>query len=358
MAVFKKNNEWWIDYYVNGQRRREKVGPTKTLAENALRKRKVEIAEGKFLDIKKRERIKFEDFAKEFVSVYSKPNKKSWKNDEWNLQLLGRFFNGRNINEITIKDIEIYKSKRCQEVKPATVNRNLTTLKTMFKKAEEWGKIDKNPTKGVKLLREPSGRIRFLEREEIAKLLSVCSKKLRPIVIVALYTGMRRSEILGLKWRDCDFVRNNIRLADSKNGEGREIPMNEQVKTALMRVAKHPESQYIFCDKDGNRIGNVRKTFFTALRKSGIKDFHFHDLRHTFASQLVMASVDINTVRELMGHRDLRMTLRYSHLSPSYKKRAVDILGRRMDTIWSPEQLSEKTKNSEISQVFENKVVI
>jgi len=118
-------------------------------------------------------------------------------------------------------------------------------------------------------------------------------------------------------------------------------------KTALIRHRKHPESPYIFCNMDGRPLRNVRKSFFTALKKSAILDFHFHDLRHTFASQLVMAGVDLNTVRELLGHKKIEMTLRYSHLSPDHKKRAVDILARRMDTIWTPSPvLTNKPKTA------------
>ncbi|MFH1640351.1 MAG: tyrosine-type recombinase/integrase [Candidatus Omnitrophota bacterium] len=95
----------------------------------------------------------------------------------------------------------------------------------------------------------------------------------------------------------------------------------------------------------------------TAVNKSGIVNFHFHDLRHTFASQLVMSGVDLNTVRELLGHKSLEMVLRYSHLSPDHKKRAVDILGKRRDTFWTLEQNKEQAQKEATSQVFDNKLV-
>ncbi len=336
MGIYFKKGNWFIDYRVNGRRKREKVGTSRALAEFALKKRTIEIAENKFLDVRRENKIKFEDLARDFINLYSKLNKKSWQSDVFNIRALCKVFKGRLFQEITPFEIEKYKSERLQSVGPATVNRELATLKTIFSTAIAWGKTDVNPARTVKNLKEPHGRLRFLEKEEIGTLLAHCSGMLKPVVIVALHTGMRRGEILGLKWQDIDFRRNIITLLDTKNGERRDLPMNEQVKTAFMRVKKHPESPYVFCNKDGNPFRSLRKSFFTALKKSGIINFRFHDLRHTFASQLVMSGVDINTVRELLGHKDIRMTLRYSHLSSAHKQRAVDILGKSMDTVSLP----------------------
>ena len=294
----------------------------------------------------------------EYLKLYSMPNKKSWKTDEYNLKKLEAAFRGKYLYSITIKDVEKFKSDRSQEVSPSTVNRELATLKTLFGKAVAWERVHENPAKSVKFLREPKGRLRFLEREDIVKLLTNCNKRLRPMVVLALNTGMRRGEILGLKWRDVDFKRHIITLLDTKNGEKREVYINEQVKTALIGVRKYPESPYIFCNNKGKPYYDIRKSFFTALTKSGIINFHFHDLRHTFASQLVMSSVDINTVRELLGHKDIRMTLRYSHLAPSHKQRAVDILGQKMDTFWTLEQKSKDGRNPESLQHIDNKEVV
>lgn len=133
--------------------------------------------------------------------------------------------------------------------------------------------------------------------------------------------------------------------------------MNDVVQKTVIGILKHPDSQYIFCNNDGESYGDIKKSFFTAINKSGIVNFHFHDLRHTFASQLVMSGVDLNTVRELLGHKSLEMTLRYSHLSPDHKKRAVDILGKRMDSFWTLEQNKEKGQKSVVSQVFDNQLV-
>ncbi|MBU0467533.1 MAG: site-specific integrase [Candidatus Omnitrophica bacterium] len=349
MGVYKKNASWWIDYYVSGRRYREKVGPSKALAETVLQKRRVEIAEGKFLDKKITKKVKFEDFANEYLEIHSKVNNKSWKKSDWtNLNVLKKTFSGLYLHEITSIKIERFKIERLKTVESSSVNRQLACLKCMFNKAIEWGAYaGDNPVKKVQLLKEKNQRLRFLEREEIVRLLSRCNSYLKPIVVIAINTGMRRGEILNLKWMDVDFRRGLINIYISKNSDKREIPMNEHVKTALIRHKKHPKSDFVFCKKDGEPIKDIKKTFFTALNKSGIKEFRFHDLRHTFASHLVMSGVDLNTVRELMGHKSLQMTLRYSHLSPSHKKRAVDVLGKRMDTIWTPEANWDENKASQ-----------
>jgi len=370
MGVILKRDNWYIDYYCNGRRKREKIGTSKKLAEIVLKKRKVAIAEGKFLDIKKEQKIRFEDFASEYLELHSKL-KKSYYTDVKIIGLLVKYFSGKYLYEITSLDIEKFKSARANQVKksklkdgkeqfiaPATVNRSLAVLKSMFNRAIVWGKADNNPFKGVKLFKENNQRLRFLEKEEIGKLLENCYEHLKPIVIVALNTGMRKGEILGLRWRDIDIQRGIIHLLDTKNGEKREVPMNEIVQRTIIGVLKHPESQYIFCNNKGQPYGDIKKSFLTALGKSGIVNFHFHDLRHTFASQLVMSGVDLNTVRELLGHKSLEMTLRYSHLSPDHKKRAVDVLGKRLDTFWTPKQIEEKAQEIETLQLIENKLVV
>lgn len=337
MGIFQKKGSWYIDYYAFGKRARKKIGPSKALAENVLRKRKVEIAENKYLDIRKEQRIKFADFADEYLEIHSKVNNRSWENAELPpVKRLKAYFGGKYLHEITPQSIEQFKAQAVNEVKPATVNRSLAILRSIFNKAIEWGKFNgKNPVKGIKFFKEHP-RLRFLEKEEIVKLIENCSEHLRPIVILALNTGMRKGEMLGLKWYDLDFKRDIIYLRMTKNGEKREVPVNDQVKHALIGVRKHPESPYVFCDKDGKPYADIRKSFFTACKKSGIISFRIHDLRHTFASQLVMSGIDLNTVRELLGHKSLDMTLRYSHLSPNFKKKAVDILGRQIGTIWTP----------------------
>ncbi|TET62236.1 site-specific integrase, partial [Candidatus Aerophobetes bacterium] len=288
MGVFKKGENWYIDYYVQGRRKREKIGPSKVQAQVVLQKRKVQIAEGKFLDVQGHQKVKFEEMGKLFLENYSKPNKRSWRRDEEIVGHLVDFFKGKNLYEITPLDIEKYKRNRIEEVSPATVNRELSGLRNIYNRAIEWGMAEKNPVKGVKFFREDEGRLRFLEKEEIRRLYDACPAYLKSIVALAVSTGMRKGEILSLKWLDVDFRRRIITILKTKGQKRREIPIGLGISRLLLRRRKYPDSPYIFCREDGRCIGSFRKAFESALKKAGIEDFTFHDLRHTFASHLVM----------------------------------------------------------------------
>ncbi len=347
MGTFPKGKNWYIDYRFKGRRIREMVGPSKVLAQAVLQKRKVEIAENKFLDVQKDSKIKFKDFAATYLEMHSKPNKLSWKSsDFYILKSLVSFFGEKCLSEIDSLMVEEYKIERRMQVSPATTNRALACLKSMFNRAIDWNMAKDNPVKKVKFFKEQTGRLKYLEQEQIAKLLRVCAPMLKAIVTVAIHTGMRKSEIKFLHWNDIDFKKGFICLLRTKNNEKRYIPINTAVREALMSVRKHPDSSYVFWGKDGEPF-NFRKSFETALRKCDIFAIRFHDLRHTFASHLVMAGVDLNTVRELLGHKDLKMTLRYSHLSPDHKTRAVDLLYQKMDTRWPPDEKSGKVSDLE-----------
>jgi len=232
--------------------------------------------------------------------------------------------------------VETYKSERAEQVAPGTVNRELALLKCMFNRAIEWGKADSNPVKKVKLFKENNKRDRYLPCEEISTLISHSSPRLRGVVLFAINTGIRKGEIQNLLWQVIHFEQGYINIRDSKSGEGRKVPMNQTVRGVLISIPKHSQSQFVFCGEDGLPY-NFRKSFETATLRAKITNFRFHDLRHTFASHLVMSGVDLNTVRELLGHKTLDMTLRYSHLSPDHKGRAVELLSSRMGTIWEHE---------------------
>ena len=182
--------------------------------------------------------------------------------------------------------------------------------------------------------------MRYLSKEECQSLINACNSHLKPIVVTALNAGMRRGEILNLKWDNVDLRHGFILLEITKNGERREIPINRTLRGTLETLYKGTKERprrldipFVFYDqKNGNAYQEVKRSFKTACRTAKILDFRFHDLRHTFASQLIMAGVDLTTVKELLGHKDKKMTLRYAHLAPSHKVKAVDVLDNALNT--------------------------
>jgi len=176
------------------------------------------------------------------------------------------------------------------------------------------------------ILKENNKRLRFLTEDEILRLLDECPEYLKRIVVCALNTGMRRGEILNLKW---DQIRNGfIYLRKTKTNEAREIPVNATLEALFKTIRKeqHFKSEYVFTDPQGRKLNSTKKGFKAALRRAGIEDFRFHDLRHTFASHLVMRGASLKEVQEILGHKTMTMTLRYAHLSQEHKKKAVNLL--------------------------------
>jgi len=348
IKITSHNCNYYIEYYCESKRIREKIGNSKILAENVLRKRKVEIAESKFLDIKKELNVKFDDFIEQYYENHCKVNHRSLeKCADVHVKLLKRYFSGKCLQEITPLVIEKFKAERLKEVSTSTVNRSLSFLKAMFYKAINWGQFEGvNPVSKIKYYKENNKNLRFLEKHEINRILQFCKGSIGGIIIIALNTGMRRGEIFNLKWRDIDFKRDIISLLKTKSGDKRMIPINEFLKNKLISIRKHPKSEYVFCKQDGQPYKDIRTQFNTVLRNAGISKMRFHDLRHTFASQLVMNGIDLNTVRELLGHADLKTTLIYSHLSQDHKKQAVNVLCSNRDTAWTFSDDAEKELKS------------
>ena len=328
MSIYKRGENFYIDFTFKGQRVRESIGPSKKNAQKVIDKRKTEIIENKYLDIRKEpDPIKFHDFAKEYLQ-WARANKKpsSVQRDLCSLRALDKEFETKILQEITTWQIEKYKVKRKETVKPATLNRELGLVKHLFSKAIEWNKAKENPAKKVRLLKGEVKRVRYLMPDEVQTLLSNCIDHLRPIVTVAVHTGLRRSEIFNLRHDQVNFEQGIISILDTKNHERKDVPMNETVKAVLKGIENN--GPYFFCNANGKPFIDVRESFHSALKRSGIENFRFHDLRHTFASNLVMAGEDLNTVRELLGHKDLKMTLRYAHLAPGKKAKAVNVLDK------------------------------
>ena len=341
MGVYQRGENWYIDFTFKGQRVRESIGPSRKGAEKVIAKRKAEIAENKYLDKRKDpDPITFHEFAKEYLK-WAKANKKasSYSRDLYTMRMFDKEFEAKDIQHITTWQIEKWKTERKKEFKSATVNRELATLKHFFSKAVEWGKLKENPAnRKVKFFKGAVNRVRFLMPDEFQMLLSNCEDFLKPIVTLAVHSGMRRGEILGLTWDRVDLEKGIITIIDTKNSERKDIPMDETVKATLKGVER--KGDYVFSIKDGRPLYPMRLhyAFHEALDRSGIIDFRFHDLRHTFASNLVMAGVKIEKVQKLMGHKMIAMTQRYAHLAPGYLAESVKVL----DMVMSQKPPQEK----------------
>lgn len=215
-----------------------------------------------------------------------------------------------------------------KKLAPATVNRHIAALSHVLTVASrEWEWIPDNPARRVAKLREPQGRVRFLSREEVDRLLAACAAegpRLFAAVLLALTTGMRLGEIAGLTWADVDFDRNLIVLQDTKTGDRRGVPLAAKTKAALLALPLR--TGVIFLGQKGAEKQPFQKPWPRALRSAGIEDFRFHDLRHTAASYMAMAGRREREIAELLGHRTLAMVKRYSHLSKAHVADLVDEL--------------------------------
>jgi integrase len=172
-----------------------------------------------------------------------------------------------------------------------------------------------------------------LSKAEESRLMAVLPKKYRPMVIVSLNTGLRKSEQLNLQWRDVDFRQGLLQVRNSKPGDSRYIPMNAAVVQALKTLPRRIHSPFVFAGRKAEaHMNDLPKYWEEYLKKAKIENFHWHDLRHTFASRLVMAGADLYTVKKLLGHHDMKMTERYAHLAPDFLKGAVDLLTKKTGT--------------------------
>jgi integrase len=335
MGVYLRGKSWYIDFYYEGKRYTEKVGKVaKSVAEEKLDVKRSEVIRGEWKP--KKIQISFDKFKEEYLELTRGDKKpKSSLRDECSLKHLSKTFDGKMLSEINSLLIEKYKKTRKEEgAEPATINRELGCLRHMFNMAIAWGKAQNYPfgfgKNKVKFLKEPKGKDRILSEEEEVRLLEAVrlttkSQHLEPIIITALNTGMRKGEILNLKWSNVDFKTGYILVEETKNGEIRRVPMNKKLTETLEGAKKVSKSEYVFSD-NGKPYGDVKTGWWTALKKAKIEEFRFHDLRHTFGSRLGMAGVDIRTIQELMGHKDIKMTMRYSHPTPEHKKNAVKML--------------------------------
>jgi integrase len=332
MGIFQRDGSWFIDFYVGSRRVRERVGTSKGEAIRALSIREGEVAQGKFLSIAKRGGLRFEALADRYFDLVS-VHKRGRHVERFIIKTLKEFFGKQRVSELTAEDAERYKAARSRDVKPATVNREVAVAKHMLTKAAEWKMIPDNPFREVRSLSVPKSVERVLGREEETKLLAACGLVrtyfLRPVIVVALGTGMRRGELLSLEWSQVDLANRTIRIVNAKSDAGSHtIPMNATVHSLLLELERTKDSHFVFPSnrKPGTRILDLKTGFHKAVRSAGIPHIRFHDLRHTFATRLVQAGVDIITVQHLLGHAKITMTARYAHSQSEVRVAAVNKL--------------------------------
>lgn len=269
------------------------------------------------------------------------------------------------LTEITQRELEGMRVKwLAAGLKDATANRKLAALRGALSKAVEWGIIEQHPMAKLKPMRlDTRGRVRFLSAEEEKRLRQALDDReeriraerdsankwrlerrkeelpdlrtrafadhLKPMVIISLKTGLRRGELFNLTWADIDFQQKTLTVAGdgTKSDQTRHIPLHEEALRAIKAwKAQSSGHSIIFPSRTGGIMDNVKKSWDSVLKAAEINSFRWHDLRHTFASKLAMQNVALNTIRDLLGHADLKMTLRYAHLSPDTKVAAIELI--------------------------------
>lgn len=331
----KGSGKYWLRYAdAHGQMIRESSGTSDYKAAlKELAKRRGEVAEGKEVERRRVHKVYLNDVMPEYLRFVQ--NQRAYKNKEYiGRELLGRFGN-IPLQRFSVSMLESFQQELIAEGKgPATVNRKMAMLKHLVRKANDWKMADDGTLRTirkVKQLKEPPGRLRYLTGQEVLRLLAECKKHIRPIVTVALNTGMRRGEILKLKWEDVDLRNGLLLLKDTKNGESRAVPINAAVREVLAGIVRRLDSKYVFCNPKGQPLKEIKHGFESACRKAGIRDFRFHDLRHSAASFMAMGGVSLLAIGTILGHKTASMTKRYSHLSPGHLQDAVAVIDRAIN---------------------------
>jgi integrase len=310
----------------------------------------------------------FGSFLTEVYEPWARANIRTTKNTLGRLRANFPELQDKKLADINAWLVEKWRAARLKAgAKPTTVNRDLDDLRSALAKAVAWGLLEAHPLQGVKRSRaDTSATVRFLNDEEEMRLRDALDAReeriraerdranawrlergyptlpdlrrhaladhLKPLVLLSMNTGLRRGEAFNLEWADVNVARANLTIQGrgSKSGRTRHIPLNAEALEVLKdwRARCRQTDGLIFPSRNGERLDNVRKSWMSALKEAGISRFRWHDLRHHFASRLVMSGVDLNTVRELLGHASYAMTLRYAHLAPEHKAAAVARLVR------------------------------
>lgn len=262
-----------------------------------------------------------EDFKKYAEGHYTRPTECMYVIDEFS-----KIVKGMNIKDIKLKHFEEYITNRKGVVKASSINRELNTLRKVFSLALDNDLIDKNPCNKLENLRIENPPERYLQKDEEVKLLKVCSPIMQFIIKTAIYSGLRKTELLSLKWIDVNFNENYLIARETKNNTVREVPLCEPIIKILKSIPKLGE--YVFTNPNTmGKYKDVYSNFSRAVIKSKIPHITFHQLRHTTASRLNELGVDIVTIQEILGHASITTTRKYTHNSRASKISAMNLLG-------------------------------
>jgi integrase len=326
-------NRYYTDFRFKGQRIRQ-VLPEARTADQAKRleaRIRDQYFEGSFGDPAASHTLV--DFAQKVWLPWCKENRKSpkgYRNDQLYFRSIKAFFGNRTFAEIPALLIERFKRQRLRDgLQPASVNRELAALSKIFRFAIQKRITNENPVSQVKKLIENNQRTRFLSSDEEARLLDalLLNPTLTAIVVLAIHTGMRQGEILKLQWSDINNDARLIHVRDTKTGHDRIVPLNESARTALQDLPREKRNPWVFpgTGKTGHLV-EIKKAWATALKAAGITDFRFHDLRHTAGTRLAAVGTHPMIMMELLGHKNLQTTKRYTHGTEEAKRAAMAAL--------------------------------
>ena len=353
-----------IDYRANGRRIREMIGEDYELACNVLHQRKTEIWEGRFRPARP-ESITCREWAEKFQAArQGRRAKLTCYTDLSRIRTFIAKFGDEYIDKITPENIEaVFAELSAQGRAGSTINRYRVTLSALFSYAIKMKKLQINPVKAVERYDEPEGRIRFLDDDEYAALRKII-REFKPEheaeFDLVLNTGLRRGELINLRWENISLDRKLMTVIISKT-DRHYVPLNTTAIAALGDLyARSGGSPWVVSSDLRNDWGTDRRNWFEdCVKAANIEDFHFHDLRHTFASWAVMRNVRIETLREVLGHKSLKTTQKYAHLAPDFKLAEMEKLVKNdIQTALQKDTSEGHSDTSEIKllQLTQNKI--
>ena len=327
MRVYKPDNSknYRAEWYENRKRRRKSLGVAdKATAELIAARWQSELLEARIFN--KKPSAHFNDWIIEYSNHLKSKNRRLFdKSAKYRLRTINNAFGDTILQEITALQIRQFYQGRLDQVSRDSAQSELNLFKAMFNYAREMGAIDEVP-KFPKIVK-PKERVRYLSKDEEKRLLAETSGYLRALLIFAMDTGGRKSELLNVDWEDIDLENRIVHFRVTKGDEnGRRVPLTNRVHEVLS--GHNGERRGPVFTYRGKRLKDPKKSFTSAVRKAEIENFRFHDLRHTFASRLVQNRISLLEVQKLMGHKSIRMTERYSHLAPDFAAAAVFVLNQ------------------------------